>query len=191
MRRVVVLGRGGAGKSTLARELGVLTGLPVVELDRHFWSADLLAPDPQRWTDIQAELIRADSWIMDGDLGAHDVLDVRLRAADTVLVLDFSLLRCAWRAARRSRERADFWRWLLTYRHRWLPLIMATIARNAPAANVIVFRSQVALRGWVARCAATSTRASGWWRPAPQESLLDLVGLVDDADGADDVARHR
>lgn len=42
-------------------------------------------------------------------LEAHDVLHVRLQAADTIMV-DFSLLRCAWRAMRRSRERADVWR---------------------------------------------------------------------------------
>lgn len=36
VERVVVLGRGGAGKSTAAVELGCLTGLPVVELDKHF-----------------------------------------------------------------------------------------------------------------------------------------------------------
>jgi len=53
---------------------------------------------------------------MDGDLGPYDVLDVRLRAADTIVFLDFSPVRCAWRAIRRSREHADFWRWLFTYR---------------------------------------------------------------------------
>ena len=34
---------------------------------------------------------------MDGDLGPYDVLDVRLQAADTVVFLDFSPARCAWR----------------------------------------------------------------------------------------------
>jgi hypothetical protein len=48
---------------------------------------------------------------MDGDFGPYDVLDVRLQAADTVVFLDFSPARCAWRAVRRSRERADFWWW--------------------------------------------------------------------------------
>ena len=61
-------------------------------------------------------LIQEDGWIMDGDLGPYDAVEVRLRAADTVIFLDFSLVRCAWRALRRSRERADFWLWLLQYR---------------------------------------------------------------------------
>ena len=148
---MIVLGRGGAGKSTLARRLGTMTGLPVVELDQLFWSADLRPQTPQRWTDIQADLVRADSWIMDGDLGPHDVLDVRLRAADTVLVLDFGLLRCAWRAVRRSRERLDFWRWLVGYRRHSLPLVTAAIARHAADAQVLVFRSPRSVRRFVAR----------------------------------------
>ena len=41
---------------------------------------------------------RADTWIFDGDLGPHDVLEPRLGVADTVIILDFSLLRCAWRS---------------------------------------------------------------------------------------------
>jgi adenylate kinase family enzyme len=36
IERLVVLGRGGAGKSMLSRRLGEITGLPVVELDAHF-----------------------------------------------------------------------------------------------------------------------------------------------------------
>lgn len=37
-QRVVLLGRGGAGKSTFARSLSEITGIPAVELDKHFWS---------------------------------------------------------------------------------------------------------------------------------------------------------
>lgn len=82
---------------------------------------------------------------MEGDLGPYDVVEVRLRAADTVLVLDFSLIRCAWRAVRRSRERWDFWRWLIGYRRVSLPLLTATIARCAPDADVHVLRSPRAI----------------------------------------------
>jgi adenylate kinase family enzyme len=36
MKRVVILGRGASGKTTLARRLGEITDLPVIELDRFF-----------------------------------------------------------------------------------------------------------------------------------------------------------
>ena len=39
MERVMIIGCGGAGKSTLARQLGEVTGLPVVHLDKLFWKS--------------------------------------------------------------------------------------------------------------------------------------------------------
>ena len=98
MKRVVVLGRGGAGKSTVAVQLGMLIGLPVIELDKYFWSSDLTPLPAEQWNALQRKLVSAERWILDGDLGPYDALDVRLQAADTVIVLDFALWRCAWRA---------------------------------------------------------------------------------------------
>jgi adenylate kinase family enzyme len=136
MRRVVVLGRGAAGKSVFAARLGEITGLPVIELDKLFWRPGLAATPRAEWAAVQRGLVRRDSWIMDGDLGPHDVPGVRLAAADTVIVLDFSLGRCAWRALRRSRERAEFWRWLVGYRRRSLPLVRREVAAHAAGADV-------------------------------------------------------
>jgi hypothetical protein len=87
---------------------------------------------------------------MDGDLGPYDVLDVRMQAADTIVFLDFSPVRCAWRAIRRSPERADFWRWLLTYRRRSRPLIRQAIAAHAGNADVHVLPTPRAVRHFVA-----------------------------------------
>jgi adenylate kinase family enzyme len=100
----VILGPGAAGKSTLAASLGEITGLPVIELDKRFWRAGLAAASPAQWAAIQRELVQQEAWIMDGDLGPYDALELRLRAADTVIFLDFSRVRCAWRAVRRSRS---------------------------------------------------------------------------------------
>jgi len=156
VRRVVILGRGAAGKSVLAARLGEITGLPVIELDRLFWRPGLAATPRANWAELQRALARAESWIMDGDLGPYDELGARLAAADTVVILDFSLLRCAWRALRRSRERADFWRWLIGYRRRSLPPILRQIASHAGSADVVVLRGPRAVRDFLAAVARGS-----------------------------------
>jgi nicotinamide riboside kinase len=150
VKRVIIVGPGAAGKSTLAARLGEMTGLPVIELDKHFWRPGLAATPRDQWAAIQRQIAARESWIMDGDLGPHDILDVRMRAADTIVFLDFSPLRCAWRAIRRSSERADFWRWLLTYRRRSRPLIQQAIAAHAGEASVLVLRTPRSVRQFVA-----------------------------------------
>ncbi len=151
MQHVVILGRGGAGKSTAAARLGVILGLPVLELDRYFWGPDMIPMPRQEWIETQQRLVAADRWIMDGDLGPYDSLGTRLAAADTVLVLDFSLVRCAWLAVRRSRERADFWWWMVLWRRRSRPVIRAAIAEHAASAEVQVFGTPRALGQFLAR----------------------------------------
>ena len=160
MKRVVILGRGASGKSTLARRLGEITGLPVIELDKVFWRPGLAATPRDQWVVVQERLVAEEGWIMDGDLGPSDVVEVRLRAADTIIFLDFSLVRCAWRAVLRSRERADFWRWLMTYRCQSRPILMQAIANHAPTAELRVFRAPGALRRLVAKVARGQTGQS-------------------------------
>lgn len=141
----MVLGRGGAGKSTFAVRLGAVTGLPVVELDTLFWRPDMSPTPPHEWVAVQRELAARPRWIADGDLGPHDVPEVRLAAADTVLVLDLPLPVCAWRALRRGREGPAFWRWVWAYRRTSLPPLRATIRAIAPGADVRVFRTSRAV----------------------------------------------
>jgi len=155
MKRVVIIGRGASGKSTLARRLGAITGLPVIEVDKIFWQPGLIATPREQWIVMQEKLVAGDGWIMDGDLGPYDAVEVRLRAADTIIFLDFSLVRCAWRAIRRSGERGDFWRWLLAYPYQSRLILKAAIANQAPNAVVHVFRSPKALRRFVADAAVT------------------------------------
>jgi adenylate kinase family enzyme len=147
---VVILGRGASGKSTLAVRLGEISGLPVVELDKIFWQPGLVAMPREEWVEIQQKLVARREWIMDGDLGPYDAIEVRLRAADTVVFLDFSLLRCGWRALRRSRERMDFWLWLVRYRRASRPFLMQMIAVHASGAQVHVLKDPQAVARFVA-----------------------------------------
>ena len=162
MQRVVILGPGAAGKSTLAARLSEITGLPVIELDRLFWQPGLVATAPAEWAAVERGQAARESWIIDGDLGPYDVTQhVRLAAANTVIFLDFSPVRCSWRAIRRSRERADFWRWLLAYRRRGRPLIRRAIAAHAGGAALYVLTTPRAVRRFIAEVDRDPQRSSG------------------------------
>ena len=161
MRRVVILGPGAAGKSTLAARLSEITGLPVIELDQLFWQPGLIATAPAEWAAIERDLVARESWIIDGDLGPYDVTaGVRLAAADTVIFLDLSPVRCAWRAIRRSPERADFWRWLLAYRRRSRPLVRRAIAAHAGDAARHVLTTPRAVRRFITEVDRDALRSS-------------------------------
>jgi len=53
--------------------LGEVTGLPAVELEKVFWQPALAATPRDLWVAIQERLAAEEEWIMDGDLGTHDV----------------------------------------------------------------------------------------------------------------------
>jgi hypothetical protein len=116
--------------------LGEITGLPVIELDRLFWQPGLEPMPRAEWVKTQRSLVEQEQWIMDGDLGQYDAAEVRFSAADTIILLDFALLRCAWQALWRGRERIDFWRWLVAYRKQSLPVLMQAISKFAPHATL-------------------------------------------------------
>ncbi len=109
--------------------------MQAIELDSVFWSDDLKPLAPADWIKVQTELVAGESWILDGDLGPYDVLETRLERADTVVMFDPPTLKCVWLALRRSREQREFWVWLLTWRRREKPRLLAAIDRHAPTAQ--------------------------------------------------------
>jgi adenylate kinase family enzyme len=155
LRRVLVIGPGGSGKSTFARELARRTGLPLVHLDTLFWSPGWVATPDVDWDRTIAELIAREEWIMDGNYGR--TLATRLAACDTVIFLDVPPLVCLWRVWRRSRayrgrsrpdlaegcpERLtwEFVWWILTYRRRRRPGILGRLASLRPEQRAIILR---------------------------------------------------
>ena len=85
--RIIVLGCPGSGKSTFARALAARTGLPLIHLDSVWWRADGSHISRDEFDRALAELLAGEKWIMDGDYSR--IYEVRLRAADTVIFLDY------------------------------------------------------------------------------------------------------
>jgi adenylate kinase family enzyme len=98
-KRILVIGCGGAGKSTFARELGALLELPVIHLDRYYWKPAWQATPTDEWNVLVAELADQDEWIMDGNYGGS--LSTRLKRCDAVVFFDFPRLNCLWGVVKR------------------------------------------------------------------------------------------
>lgn len=71
----------------------------MVHLDKEFWRPGWKEPDKEEWAEQVRELVARDEWISDGNFGATH--DIRLPAADTIILLEASTLRCTWRVLRR------------------------------------------------------------------------------------------
>lgn len=132
MQRVMIIGQPGSGKSTLARDMGEITGLPVVYIDHIHWQSGWVERSNAEKDTLCAEVHAQDRWIFEG--GRSATWPERLARSDTVIWLDFPLLVRSWRVLYRTvrywrQTRPDlpegcpeqfssaFWRWVWDTRH--------------------------------------------------------------------------
>jgi adenylate kinase family enzyme len=101
MRRVVILGTAGTGKSTLARRLGERLRIPVIHLDALNWEPGWKALPAEEFRSRLAEALTGDAWITDGNY-AILTFDLRMPRADLVIWVERPALHCAWRVFRRA-----------------------------------------------------------------------------------------
>ena len=99
MDRILILGCGGAGKSTLAGQLGDILGLPIIHLDQGYWQPGWTPLSDDAWTQRVATIIQQKNWIMDGNYGS--TLEMRLIRAEAVIFLDYPRRLCLWRVMKR------------------------------------------------------------------------------------------
>ena len=92
MERIIIIGCGGAGKSTLARKLGEVLDLPVVHLDKLFWKPGWVETSHEEFDALLAMELAKDHWIMDGNF--NRTMPERMKRCDTIIYLDFSRLAC-------------------------------------------------------------------------------------------------
>jgi adenylate kinase family enzyme len=101
MRRAVVIGNCGGGKSTLARRLGLAWQCDPVEIDGLLWQPGWQLTPSDIYEAEHARLIAGEDWIIDG-LGRLDSIPARLTRATDIVLVDMPLWIHFWLAAERQ-----------------------------------------------------------------------------------------
>ena len=92
MKKVIVIGCPGSGKSTFSKSLHNITGIPLFHLDMMFWNGDKTTVEKSVFLERLLKVIHNSEWIIDGNYGA--TMDLRMQACDTIVFLDYSLDVC-------------------------------------------------------------------------------------------------
>ena len=164
VEKIILIGSGGSGKSTLARQLGVKLNLKVHHLDALLWKPNWVGVPRQEQREIQHDLIKQDEWIIDGNYGG--TMDIRLKAADTIIFLDIDRKICMYRALKRMvqyrnktrpdmREGCDerldfgFLKWIWRYPKAKRPDILKKIEQLSGEKQVIILKSPKQIKAFL------------------------------------------
>jgi adenylate kinase family enzyme len=166
VKRAVILGPGGAGKTELATAISRRSGLPVVHLDVLFWRPGWTpAPREEALRDFAAA-IAGEQWILDGNFLDFDGVDARFERADAVVFLDVSRATCIWRVLRRlvrdrRASRADLpagcregfdlslLRWIWRYPRTDRPRVLEILGGLEGRVEIHHLRSRSAVRSFI------------------------------------------
>ena len=151
MKRVIVIGCPGSGKSTFARALRDKTGLPLHHLDMMYWNADKTTVPKEIFRAQLAALLTEDAWIIDGNYGS--TMEARMAACDTVFFLDYPRSVClAGIRERQGKPRADmpwieteddeeFLAFVRTYNEQSRPAVL-TLLEKYRDKQIVIFRTR-------------------------------------------------
>lgn len=166
MKRVIVIGCPGGGKSTFSRALHEATKLPLYHLDMMYWNADKTTVPKSIFRDRLKHVMETGAWIIDGNFAS--TIELRLQACDTVFFLDYPLETCLEGVkARRGKERTDmpwveepdhedeeFIAFIRNYNAESRPVVLDLLKKYADK-DVCIFRSREEAEEYLLQLAGT------------------------------------
>lgn len=182
LRRVMIVGSSGTGKSTVARAIGDRLGLPVIHLDAEYWRPGWVEPEGADFERRVGEIAARDRWVIDGQYSR--TWSLRAERADMIVWLDLPRRIYFWRVLKRTvlgygRVRADigsgcperfdpaFLKYVWNYPRRSRDALYKRITGEQARCRVVILKSQRAIDEFVAglspattgRAAETGTRS--------------------------------
>lgn len=164
MDRIAIIGSAGSGKSTLAIQIANIVDLPLFHLDRLFWKPGWVETPRPEFSIIVEEVSKKPRWIIDGNYSR--TIDIRIKAADMIIFLDYSRLLCLFRAMKRSllnrnkyrpditegcKEKFDmeFYKWIWNFPKRSRHKIISALSKLHDHKKIYVFKHPKELKKWI------------------------------------------
>lgn len=151
MKKVIVIGCPGSGKSWFSRALHDKTGIPLYHLDLMYWRADRTTVDKVVFRERLRSTIEKEEWIIDGNYGS--TMEMRMEACDTVFFLDYPVEVClSGMEERRGKPRPDmpwvedemdeeFIAFIKNYSTDSRPQVMELLGRYSDK-NIVIFKTR-------------------------------------------------
>ena len=151
MKKVIVIGCPGSGKSTVSRVLHNKTSIPLYHLDMMYWNVDKTTVEKSVFLERLSAVLEKDAWIIDGNYGS--TMELRMAACDTVIFLDYPLDVCLDGIKERrekprgdmpwieTEEDAEFIEFIKSYNEQQKPKVLELLKKYSDK-NIIVFKSR-------------------------------------------------
>ena len=151
MKKIIVIGCPGSGKSTVSRALHNKTGISLYHLDMIYWNADKTTVEKRVFLELLSTVLKKDAWIIDGNYGS--TMELRMAACDTVIFLDYPLDVCLDGIKERrekprsdmpwieTEENAEFIEFVKSYNEQQKPKVLELLKKYSDK-NIIVLESR-------------------------------------------------
>jgi adenylate kinase family enzyme len=152
MNKVIIIGCPGSGKSTFARDLRDITGLPLYYLDMYWYRSDKSNVSTKEFDSYIQKIVKSDRWIIDGTY--QRTLQMRMMEADTIFLLDYPLDVCMSGVESRigtehedlpwieTEFSEDFKKGIIDFHETQLPEIYCLIKKYQQTKQIIIFKSR-------------------------------------------------